>query len=71
MRTVTRIPNSFSTSTNDPCSASVRFCRRGRMSLGNTGKRRGVPLVFFVVENGGSARGGAVFSRIGNVLFLR
>ena len=68
MRTVTRIPNSFSTSTNDPVPLPFGFAT-AEMSY-NTKKTR-LSLVFFVVENGGSAREGAAFSSIGGVLFYR
>ena len=51
MRTVTRIPNSFSTSTNDPLFRFRSVLPTGEDELG------GVPLVFFVVDNGGVREG--------------
>lgn len=71
MRTVTRIPNSFSTSTNDPLFRFRSVLRTAEDDLGNTKKTRLSPRLFSVVENGGSAREGAAFSSIGGVLFLR
>ena len=71
MRTVTRIPNSFSTSTNDPLFRFRSVLPPGEDELGQHEKDEAFPSSFSLWKTGGAARGGAVFSRIGNVLFLR
>lgn len=71
MRTATRIPNSFSTSTNDPLFRFRSVLRTGEDELGQHEKDEAFPSSFSLWKTGGAARGGAVFSRIGNVLFLR
>ena len=71
MRTVTRIPNSFSTSTNDPLFRFRSVLPTGEDELGQHEKDEAFPASFSLWKTGGAARGGAVFSRIGNVLFLR
>ena len=57
MRTVTRIPNSFSTSTNDPLFRFRSVLPTGEDELGQHEKDEAFPLVFFVVENGGVREG--------------
>ena len=71
MRTVTSIPNSFSTSTNDPLFRFRSVLPTGEDELGQHEKDEAFPSSFSLWKTGGAARGGAVFSRIGNVLFLR
>lgn len=71
MRTATRIPNSFSTSTNDPLFRFRSVLRTGEDELGQHEKDEAFPSSFSVVEMGRSAGEGTVFSSIGDVLFLR
>ena len=71
MRTVTRIPNSFSTSTNDPLFCFRSVLRTAEDELGQHEKDEAFPSSFSLWKTGGSAREGAAFSSIGGVLFLR
>lgn len=57
MRTVTRIPNSFSTSTNDPLFRFRSVLRTGEDELGQHEKDEAFPSSFSLWKTGGVREG--------------
>lgn len=71
MRSVTRIPNFCSTSTNDPLFRFRPVFRTAEDKLGQYEKDEAFPSSFSLWKTGVSVREGAAFNSIGDVLFLR